>query len=203
MGSALASGGRLVSVLSALVGWRLVGRRLLRAGLLRARLLGASLARGRRSVAALIALLLVGRRLVAGGRIGGRLLLHRAAALTLAGRRLALAADRDPECRDRPAVKASGRLEALALLELDQRLLGARAEHAIGVPDVEAPLVQHDLHLPDLVRGEIHHVYVRAAAARAYASAAILKLAARRPDRYGGDDPVAAVDDVMSSFTTK
>jgi hypothetical protein len=119
LGSALAGGGRLVSALSAsLVGWRLVGRRLLRAGLLRARLLGASLARGRRSVAALIALLLVGRRLVAGGRIGGRLLLHRAAALTLAGRRLALAADRDPECRDRPAVKASGRLEALALLEL-------------------------------------------------------------------------------------
>ena len=137
MGSALASGGRLVSVLSALVGWRLVGRRLLRAGLLRARLLGASLARVRRSVAALIALLLVGSRLVAGGRIGGRLLLlHRAAALTLAGRRLALAADRDPECRDRPAVEASGRLEALALLELDQRLPGARAEHAIGVPDV-------------------------------------------------------------------
>jgi hypothetical protein len=131
--SALAGGGRLVSVLSALVGWRLVGRRLLRAGLLRA-----SLARGRRSVAALIALLLVGRRLVAGGRIGGRLLLHRAAALTLAGRRLALAADRDHECRDRPAVKASGRLEALALLELDQRLPGARAEHAIGVSDVEA-----------------------------------------------------------------
>jgi hypothetical protein len=37
---------------------------------------------------------------VAGGRVGGRLLLHRAAALalTLAGRRLSLAADRDPEC---------------------------------------------------------------------------------------------------------
>ena len=185
MGSALASGGRLVSVLSALVGWRLVGRRLLRAGLLRARLLGASLARGRRSVAALIALLLVGRRLVAGGRIGGRLLLHRAAALTLAGRRLALAADRDPECRDRPAVKASGRLEALALLELDQRLLGARAEHAIGVADVEAPLVQHDLHLPDLVRGESHLVDVRAAV-RAYASASILEAgrSTTRPVRW-------------------
>ena len=201
MGSALSGGGRLVSVLSALVGWRLVGRRLLRAGLLRARLLGASLARGRRSVAALIALLLVGRRLVAGGRIGGRLLLHRAAAL--AGRRLALAADRDPECRDRPAVKASGRLEALALLELDQRLLGARAEHAIGVPDVEAPLVQHDLHLPDLVRGESHLVDVRAAV-RAYAFR-------RDPRSWPLDDPTGTVAMIrwplstmmMSSFTTK
>jgi hypothetical protein len=61
---------------------------------------------------------------------------------------------RDTERGGRPHVDAASCLQAIALLELDQGLAGARTEHAIRLADVEASLSQHDLKLADLVAAQ-------------------------------------------------
>jgi hypothetical protein len=43
----------------------------------------------------------------------------------------------------------------VALLEEDERLAGLRAEDAVGLADVETFLLQHDLHVADLVTAQI------------------------------------------------
>ena len=80
-------------------------------------------------------------------------------------------------------------------LEGDQRLRCPGPQHAIRLASVEALLLQHDLHLADLIRTEIDDI-AGAACLRAAASAVELRSAAARGrHRQGRHDLATAVDD--------
>jgi len=110
-----------------------------------------------------VAVVLAGGRLPAAARIfiRGRLL-RAIAALTGRGRLVLIALLSGPvrhaECGDRAGVDTSVRLQALAPLEDDQRLRCRPPQYAIRLAAVEAPLLQHDLHLTDLIRAEIDQI---------------------------------------------
>ena len=106
-------------------------------------------------VCARAALLLSSARALIGGG-----LLHAIASLTRAGRlallplhtllplHALLPSDRDAKRHDCSLVDLAGSLEALSLLELNQRISRSGAEHTIRLADVEALLIQSDLQLP-------------------------------------------------------
>jgi hypothetical protein len=149
----------------------LIGRSLLRLLLH----LAAALAARRRL--ALATLLSAGRLLLGALASGGR----------LAGTALSALLDVDAERTDRTLVDLPGRLQALLPLERDQRLPGAQAEHAIGLADIEPLLIQHDLHLPDLLHAQRDRC--------ATATAALERCAAGRSHRHHRDHLARAVDD--------
>ena len=170
-------------------------------------LIGAALTAGRGLASALVLLrrclllvcaaLTAGRRLLAGALILlRRCLLRGRAALTGRGR-LASALSttlrahhvRQSERRDGLVVDMAARLEALLPLERHQRLGRPRAQPSVRLPDVEPFLVQHDLHLADLLLSQVQCARSRSAAAELCSSAA------GRPDWYDRDDLAAAVDD--------
>jgi hypothetical protein len=136
----LARGGRLISTLVAL----LAGSQLLIGG----RLVGAR----RLSLVALLA----GAHVLIGGR------LHSIAALAGGGRLVstlgALLPGRAGDLQRRLGldVDAPAGLQALLLLERNERLPGARTELAIRLADKEPLLLEDDLHLADLFHAETH-----------------------------------------------
>jgi hypothetical protein len=104
---------------------------------------------------------------------------------------------RHAKLSDSAAIDPTRGLPALTLLELDQGLPRARAEHAIGL-NRKASVDQHKLHLPNLVRAQVNG-NITAAAANHRAAAA------RRIDRDHRhnatpiiqDDDLVAHDEVL------
>lgn len=180
---------------------RLVGRPVHRATLSGARILI-----GRRLLHLLTALAGRGRlaraliTLLAGTHVLiGRWLLR--ANVALAGRRrlrcisLLPGHVREAERCDGSAIDLAGGLEALLPLERDQGLPGARAQHAIGLPDVEPFLDQDHLHLPDLLRAEAQRARPDADLRSAPARVESGTPSSRRAHRHDRDDLATAVDD--------
>ena len=148
----------------------------------------AALTAGRRLVGTLILLRrgLLARAVLTAGRglVGTLVLLRRGLLLgraTLARRgRLAralsttLGADhvRQSEPRDGLIIDAPAGLEALLPLKCHQRLGRPRTQPSVRSPDVEPFLVQHDLHLADLLLSQVQCARSRSGAAQLCSSAA-------------------------------
>ena len=99
------------------------------------------------------------------------------------------------ECGKGIVIDLTGGLEAALLLESHQGILGPRAEHAVGLADIESLALQLDLHLADLAAIEIHGT------ARA---ATFLDTSARRSSRNHRDDLTPRRSTITtSSRTTK
>jgi len=104
----------------------------------------------------------------------------------LAGRRVAAAADIDAKRGDGPAVDLAGCLQAVAALELDQRLSCSRTKAAIRF-NGKALAHKHNLNLTDFVCRQISYATRN--------GPALADTSVGRPDRYHSHDVPAAVAD--------
>jgi len=102
----------------------------------------------------------------------------------LAGRRVAAAADIDAKRGDGPAVDLAGCLQAVAALELDQRLSCSRTKAAIRF-NGKALAHKHNLNLTDFVCRQISYATRN--------GPALADTSVGRPDRYHSHDIPAAV----------